>query len=394
MNDQLTTRLSRQLHEQVDTMRDAPLTLDGVRGRAHSIRRRRHAVGAGVVAAAFLAVAIPVGLSLGGQTDSSPGPATPSRSEIVDTENPQPVQTAIDLPYLEGDLLTLPDGTELELPPTDGGEQYFGGAVLGDQVLALRFDPNTGAQTLDRFDEDMQVTESVPLAQGIVHNPEGSAIAYATRGGDLVIEWADGQMALGPVGRVQPVRLLGGPDCTLGADDCVVYFHDGGTAEFLNNSGEGAPVSGDLLKVLDVTYDYRIAVLTRIYERPEPGSCSEVRNVQTQDLVFETCEHTLGRFSPDGAHISGLPAYLDGIGAGYTAILDAKTGEELARYEPENGFVRNAVWEDDGHLLVTAYDAGAWSVMRLGVDGSVEQALGPSTATDEMTPAYTVLGTS
>ena len=98
-------------------MRDAPLTLDGVRGRAHSIRRRRHAVGAGVVAAALLAVAIPVGLSLGGQTDSSPGPATPSRSEIVDTENPQPVQSPIDLPYLEGTLLTLPDGTEAESRP-------------------------------------------------------------------------------------------------------------------------------------------------------------------------------------------------------------------------------------------------------------------------------------
>ncbi len=392
MNDQLTTRLSRQLHEQVDDMRDAPLTLDGVRGRAHSIRRRRHAVGAGVVAAAVLAVAIPVGLSLGAQTDSSPGPATPSRSEIVDTENPQPVQSAIDLPYLEGTLLTLPDGTELELPPAGREKTYVGGAVLGDHALVLRFNGSNGEYLLDRLDSDGEVTESVPVDGGIARNPEGSAIAYAT-GGELVIEWSNGQTNLGPIGRPDLVRLLGGPDCTLGADDCVVYFHDGRTPRFRNNSGEEAEVSGDLLKVLDVTYDDRIAVLTRIYERPEPGSCSEVRDVQTQDVVFETCQHTLGRFSPDGAHISGLPSYLDGIGSGYAAILDAETGDELVRFEPEDGFVRNAIWEDDSHLLVTAYDAGAWSVTRLGLDGSVELALGPSTATDEMTPAYTVLGT-
>ena len=87
---------------------------------------------------------------------------------------------------------------------------------------------------------------------------------------------------------------------------------------------------------------------------------------------------------PDGAHISALPPYLSGIGASWAAIVD-ENGTEVARYRPENGYVRSAVWEDDGHLLVTAYDwdARAWSVMRLGLDGSEELALGPSTATDE-----------
>ena len=180
----------------------------------------------------------------------------------------------------------------------------------------------------------------------------------------------DGLTGLGPVGPVEVVRLVGGPDCTLGADDCVVYFNDGETPRFLNNSGEGADVAGDPLKVLDATYDDRIAVLTRVYERPEAGSCSEVRNAQTQETVFETCQHTLSRFSPDGARISALPPYLSGIGASWAAIVD-ENGTEVARYRPENGYVRSAVWEDDGHLLVTAYDwdARAWSVMRLGLDG-------------------------
>ena len=58
MNDDLTTRLSRQLHEQVDDWHAAPLTLDGVRGRARSIQRTRRIV-TGTVAAAVVAVIVP-----------------------------------------------------------------------------------------------------------------------------------------------------------------------------------------------------------------------------------------------------------------------------------------------------------------------------------------------
>ena len=39
MNDELTSRLSRQLHDQVDGWHDTPLTLEGVQGRARMIRR-------------------------------------------------------------------------------------------------------------------------------------------------------------------------------------------------------------------------------------------------------------------------------------------------------------------------------------------------------------------
>jgi len=383
MNDDLTTRLSRQLHEQADDWHAAPLTLDGVRGRARSIQRTRRIVTGTAAAAVVAAVIVPtvtlLGTDLG--ADREIPPAGPSPTRVIDSQDPIP-ESSLGIPFIEGRTLTLPDGVQGRLP-----DDYQGGTVLGDTVFGIRSD-DSGNLVLDRLDAQLGVSETLPLDSGLVPNLEGDAIAYVSSG-ELTIRWEDGSTNLGPVGPVEVVRLVGGPDCTLGADDCVVYFNDGETPRFLNNSGEGSDVSGEPLSVADVDDDRRVAMLTEVTE--EPGSCGRVYDQQSQQESFSTCEYTLGRFSPDGSHLSATQPYEDGFGDAFHAILDPDSGAELARYESGQGGIYYSVWEDPEHLLVLSYEDGAWLVTRLGVDGSTEMAL-PPVAGSEEEPAYVLLG--
>lgn len=380
MNDDLTTRLSRQLHEQADDWHAAPLTLDSVRGRAHSIRRTRRIMTGSVAAAAVAAVVVPTMVLLGADLDADRDipPTGPSPTQVVEQAS-----SPVDVPFLSGQTLTLPDGDEVQLP-----ERYLGGSVLGDTVFGIRSD-DSGNLVLDRLDEQRDVAETVPLDSGIVPNLEGDALAYVSQG-TLTIRWEDGATDLGRVGPVQLVRLVGGPDCTLGADDCVVYYNDAETPRFLNNSGEGAAVSGEPLSVKDADDERRVAMLTEVTD--EPGSCGRVFDQQSQAEAFSTCDYTLGRFSSDGSLLSATQSYEDGFGDAFHAILDSESGAELARYEPgQGGAVYSSVWEDADHLLVLSYEDGAWLVTRLGADGSTEVAL-PRVEGSQEEPAYVLLG--
>lgn len=381
MNDDLTTMLSRQLHEQVDGWHATPLTLDGVQGRARSIRRTRRVVAVGAVAA-VLAVAVPVAITAGGGLDASPDrdlpPATTSPSQGVDTAEPDGSGPAI--PYLEGRTLTMPDGSTTGLP-----RRYERFTLLGDLVLATWTDTETGDRTLERLLDGEEVgTEAIT---GITANHEGDAVAYVPADGQVIVEWAGGDTTLETVPGARPVRLLGGPGCS--DEECVVYYEDGQTVRFVDGSGNAGTVEG--LAVSDVSAEGEVAVLTRVDDL-EPGSCSEVRAVDR--VVFSTCDYSLDRFSPDGAHLSANEDYLDGIGARFVAILDAETGEEVVRVEPAEGFVGSVVWEDADHLLAVIHDwsDGTWTVERLGVDATTETVLGP-VAGGEMNPPWRLQGT-
>jgi hypothetical protein len=379
MNDELTTRLSRQLHDQVDGWHDAPLTLEGVQGRARTIRRRRQAMTSGVVAAAVLAVAIPAGFGLASRTDSTPDYTNPSPTRVV-----EPEPSAIGVPYLEGRTLTLPGGQERELPG-----RYDGAVVLGDRVLAVGQDPESAAWTLTDLDDDSRVA----LATGsLVTNSDASAVAYVRDDGQVLVESFDGTVTeLGSAGNVEPIALVGGPDCSA-PGSCAVWFDRGeGGIGVVQNGGPALEVP-DAVAITDAAVDGRLSIVTSV-DLAAGGACSAI--IRRGAEAAESCDHTFGRFSPDGRHLSAAPAYESGIGDVFAAIL-AADGEEVARYEPGRGdFVWSSTWEDNDHLLVTtyAYDGG-WSVVRLGVDGTQEVALGPSTRGDDVTPAYVVLGST
>jgi hypothetical protein len=385
MNDELTTRLSRQLHEQADDWRDTPLTLDGVKGRARSIRRRRAATTAGVAAVAVLAITLPLSLALGRPGADRPAPVAPSPTRAVDTADPDPAGSGLGVPYLTRSTLTMPDGTEQELPG-----DYDSVVVLGDRVLAVRIDTDNGQATLDRI-EGGEVVGSEGLAGfELASNADDTAVAYVRADGELVVDAPEGSFSLGSHPGVQPVALLGGPDCAAPDTGCVVFVNDGNGEPLVITPSGAEPLPGDPLAVQDASSAVGRVAMLMSYDELEPGSCSRVvSNNDAEGTVFETCQATLDRFSPDGTYLSAGPSYQDGIGDTHVAILDGETGKELARHEPEEGFVNTAVWEDAEHLLVVSHDwgNGEWSVVRLGVDGSNETVLGPE-AGNEMKPPW------
>lgn len=378
MNDELTSRLSRQLHEQVDDWQAAPLSLEGVQGRARSIRRTRRAVAAGAVAAAVTAVVIPTTVLTGNLNRSDRVPPATNPTETVPA-------SPLGLPFLQGRTLTLTDGTEVALP-----EDYQGGAVLEGTVFGLRSD-GSGFLVLDQLDQGGEVADSVTLDSGLARNVDGTALAYVTDG-ELVVRWDDGQTSLGEVGRLHPVRLVGGPGCEESGPPCEVYLNDElGGDRVVTSDGDNRPVEGDPVSVTDVSSDGRLSLITGVSELPEPGACSAVRDPEADREVHASCDYTFGIFSADGGLLSATHAYQDGFGDGWHAILDAETGEELARYESSSGGITSSVWEDSRHLLVTSYEDGRWRLTRLGADGSTETVLGPTRGAEDE-PPFVVLG--
>lgn len=388
--DEHEGRLSAGLHQRVSGLHEAPFSVDDVKGRATVIKRnRRLAVAGGILGAA--AVIVPIAVVLGpGSADPSPVPPANSPSATGDptTEptgasdpaTPAPPPSGLALPYLEGTTLTSPDGSTRELP-----ERYHGFGIIGEDVYALR---NTDeGSVLDVIDADGTLTETIETTGPVATNTERAVLAYVTPTGTLVLVTPSDRTEVADVGTgAIPAVVAGDPTCS---DGCLVYL-DGGGADpeplVAYPDGSVEPV-GDGIKVNSVDDAGHVAVQLSY---SDTGSCSAVLDESSDEPVFETCEFSFDDFAPGGAHLSATDDYRDGIGAGYVAILDAVDGSEVTRYDAEDGFIRDYVWEDAEHLLVQQYDAQGWRIVRVGVDGSVETAIGPSSEGDDLTPAYTL----
>ena len=214
MNDELTTRLSRQLHDQVDgpssddeMPQSRQLPLEGVQGRARTIRRRRQAMTSGVVAAAVLAVAIPAGFGLASRTDSTPDYTNPSPTRVADDAPTPRADGTFPLATLDAPegpapgtgVIRLADSTLV----TAGGEQQLPEGTVqierfGDGWLALQAGEDVpGGTRLLRLDADRQVVEQVSAA-GLVVDAAGEHAAWIeVDGGAWILAQATPDRALG-----------------------------------------------------------------------------------------------------------------------------------------------------------------------------------------------------
>ncbi len=181
-----TDDLTRSLREQADRIGGSAIDLESVRGRARGIQRRRRAAGV-VTAAAVLAVAAPVGITVAGGLDGAPRPALPAGPTIEPaprqddasfelTPEHAPEGPVPQVPYivLDDNRLSTPDRS-FELPddivqlaPYDGGwiaiqAGDFGG--IGTRVIELDsdFDPAGGG---------------VVSGPNLVANADGSRVAW------------------------------------------------------------------------------------------------------------------------------------------------------------------------------------------------------------------------
>ena len=110
----------------------------------------------------------------------------------------------------------------------------------------------------------------------------------------------------------------------------------------------------------------------------EDGFVSGVFHAFTGDPLWTTPHLEATLFSPDSEHVLGVDYAWEPY---ELAVMDSATGQRLAHVElvGDDGrrrlFVWDTYWEDDDHVLAVIEYRRTWSLLRLGVDGSVELAL-------------------
>ena len=384
------------LRSRADQLGDAsPLSLDDVKGRARGIRRRRAAV-TGLAAAAVLSIAVPAGIAVsdrvGTAREVDPA-ATPSATATADSATPDPtpvpgaprsialtveadeVSYAPEVPYLYDGAIVLPDGSEVPV-----AADYQALATVGDDWAAIRNDE--GRFFVDLLDADGTVTGTEPSTWSLASSRDGSVVAWATPGGGLMTVTPDaapmpfGDPGTLPGGNLEPVEVVGSDSCVENAADggCVVFFNseDVGKQSAWSAGADGTVTAfPDLLELGGTAPDGSVSGLVSV---SDTGSCSVVLGRDGAEQLWDTCDHTLGRFSPDGRYVIGHPAYQDGIGDGSVAILDARTGDlltEATNSMKHQSFINNVVWDTDNTLLLTVFEEGSWSLMRMTAAGEL-----------------------
>lgn len=387
--------MSSEFERRVRDLHEAPLDLSHVKGKAMNIKRKRQAyVAAGVAAVA--AAVVPIALLVSGSTDSdSLQPAGPSTT-IVDTqspsETPAPAPAGPDLGfgYITADAgnatLHPADGSVIELP----GPGYTDAAVLGDALAAFRQDDDA-AGFVDVI-EDGTVTTTYEARSSMVVTPTGSAVAFMTTDGELLVLGTGGEKtSFGTDFDADdyPAALIGDGDCGL-ESGCHPFLNSGGGEKApyeINYEGPNTDVVPDAVRLNDATDDFLATIQTSF---SDDGSCGGLYDRQAQEFVFETCASQVLDISPRHDFVIGTDPYGDGAGPGYFTILDT-TGAEVARYTPEQGYLYQMAWADDTHAVATVYDGARWHLVSLDTDGDIAELVDPVPGTD-VDPAFYLTG--
>ena len=337
------------------------------------------------------------------QSASPSEPATPSPTETSPTETAPgdgttkltsrglPQGSAPALAYVAADdagdpagswSMVRPDGTSVALPLTG----IHSMATLGDGAVVLVDDgEETAAVVVDGSGEEVSREES--RGYRLATTTDGSVVAWLNRDLTTTVLGQDGTtLRLTEVPQAGEIgAVVGGDSCPDVDPDgygCTAYLNGAQSAEvlFVDSHGMSGPGGGSLLRVADAAADGRLAGMTSV---DDLGSCSSVLGA-ADAAVWETCDHTLTQFSPDGTRVLGTDAYLDGFGQRSVVFLDAADGTVLHQFlsRGRGATVLQTAWEDADHVLAVLYERGRWSVARLGVDGTMELAAGPVEGSD------------
>ena len=381
-------QLTRGLQEQADRIGGHPIDLESVRGRARGIQRRRR-IAAGAAAAAVLAVAVPAGMTvLDGGDAARPQPAPPAPSIEPAPRNddgsyllspqdaPDGVAPKVDYIVLDERRLVTPDGS-VELPGDFMRLAPYGEGWIG--IEAGEFPP-LGTRVVE-LSEDLEPTAGPTSGTSLVSSDDGSRVAWTEHEDGswmLVNAPTDGGEATRtslPGNENTPAEVIG-----FLADGSVVYSTtDPGTYEqrFGVAGPEGQAFDGFNTLVGTSEASGLVAGQTKYLG---DGSCSAVADPLSGDKpLWETCDHSLGQFSPDGRYIVGLAPYFDGPGSPSLAILDARTGAPLVEYSGDNDRrsyigVDQVVWEDPDTVLATVTQDSDQAIVRVELDGAVSEA--------------------
>ncbi len=358
-NDDLGTRLSGSLHDHVDRAVTGHVGVHDVQQRVGRIRRRRRIV-AGVAAAAVAAVVVPTALFVSSpRGDDTPAPAA-AGSPSPSATGPVDVTLPTDPPL----------GEEPRIEVRDGSYQHF--VRIGSLFLGVRADED-GNRELDIVDGKGRSSVTWAGVDQVVVSPSGTTAAWTEPDGSVWTAWDGGRLELDQKsGGAGAVAVVGDGSCLpADGDGCTVYLDAAGESapRFVSSDGRTGDVTPDAIKVNDVSADLLVATQTS-YEQGR--ACSEVYDARLGRSLWDTCDYAFLRFSPDGQRLMATTSDSDGIGPTSITVLEATTGDPVATYRVEDGFVGAQAWEDDDHLLLVrySYESKGWDVVRVDLAGS------------------------
>lgn len=399
--DELERLLGQQLHQQVDGMTDAPIGLGDVKGRAGRIRRNRRIAG-GVAVAAVLAVAVPTALLV------APGTRSADRVPPANPDN-GPTQTVLTLDglatggsplieYFDEQGVVLPTQGQVDLDrsyqalienPAWDGWLAVEPARDGIRDLTADFTPTSG--------RTMNVTLATTPDRSWVTFVWGEAGAQTLVSQNLVDDGLTRKpWTFTDTSTVYPVGYLdeGGTTVLYASTDEQGRVTTGVAGP---GSGEDATreLSSSFVKAIstDPTTG-RAAVMTKAND--DGSGCFGVVEGLTSgngSTVWDTCDYSLGTFSPDGRYLLASDPYQGGGEKQSLAVLDADTGALVASFTQEKPGDRTPVglgqlaWEDDDSVIAVATNEGRAGLLRLGVDGTAEQVVEPAPVTGDV-PYY------
>lgn len=324
-------------------------------------------------------VTVTIGGATPGVASLAPGAAPTTAASAAAA--PAPDVQAPEIPYLRANRvdfgtgnwrLIRPDGTRQRVGTTTWGDF----AVVGRGVLASY--PTEAGVEVVRIKPNGQRSVTGGLEHyGLVTSPDHRTAGYLDNRERFVSVENQGRRL------VRLIRVPGaerpGAVYTAKAHTCrdAEVVVNGGCAAFLNRTADAKVAASHgfyeevprLRSVADV--DRRGRVVGTIKAEPK---CSGML-VNARRIAWRTCDHRLESFSPDGRHVLGTKR--NSVDRARSVAIYDTAGVMTASWNWGRALVTDVQWEDAGHLLAVQYLDGAWSMVRLGLDGSSELVVGP-----------------
>lgn len=388
MNDDLTgQRVGSALRDHVPSTPQAPFDLAEVKGRARGIRRRRTLAGA---AGAALTVGLLSGLgptaltALQGEDETVLPPATqaPSptpRADVRLTGDEPRGEDAVGWSDADGlrDLLgdAAPDDV-WQMPQVARVGDHWVVAHRERGAMSVQLGSATGQAAQWKATEGVAAATAGTGVIAFVDRTTDELTLLGTEGD----AWMERTLATVPQGA--GVADVTGQDC-FGGSDCriVLSFGDGRAPLVVDGAGRVSTLDPDALTVSAARDD--LVALTDPPALDANGEQAEAPCTRVLDdgvEAWSSCELGVVGFSPDGRWALVRDAYQSGWGLPRVGIADAATGELFFWIDPpgESAGVdsNGAVWEDDGHVVLSTWSWSneEWNLFRVSLTGEVEQA--------------------
>lgn len=213
----------------------------------------------------------------------------------------------------------------------------------------------------------------------LVASDRGRAVAFTVRGGGVrVIDRGGDRVVRLPRVPTRWAQTAGlrGEDCQTGS--CTVWANSETNSRSWRTGSRGR-VRATRFESVSTNRGAWLGGVTRLRN---DGSCSAM--TRSGRVQWRTCNNLLSEIAPDRQHVLGTPAYGDGLGPGQLDVLDLKTGRTVRTWTagPNTPVYFAETWEDSEHILVVTFDGDrTWSIVRLGLDGTMEYAVPPRRST-------------